>query len=50
MENLLLENPNELLFGSVEEVVKRHRYEPLMLVGLDGQAAGNTILSRFPLQ
>jgi len=41
---------NEMMFDSVEEIVKRHRYEPLMLVGLDGKSAGSTILSRFPWQ
>ena len=36
------------VFDSVEEMVKRHRYEPLKLTAGNGVDAGKSILAHYP--
>lgn len=39
---------NDLVFESVQDIVKRHRYEKLVLVDKKGDPTGSTILAFYP--
>ena len=36
------------VFDSLDDMIKRHRFEPLNLAGYDGSYVGGTTLGHFP--